>query len=262
MGRVASGLQTLAPRGPGGRVAVGTGDGYVVVRTRDDPLRLRRFPMREDPIEAGIMPLVAWTGSGAVLASVHLTCDIVALDPDTGRDVWRRTETVARYSAVSPNGRFLLLPWAPPEAAAEVLDTATGSTLAQLANAEGSSYGAIDDSGRWVVMGRYDEKLTIWDTTAKSTSIVSMRGDGKHIQPIGLAFLPGSTHCVVASSSSVALLDVPHLKWLASWSLPGEARFDAFMPQSDLAVSADGTRIALRLEAGGGVLVLRVERTP
>lgn len=186
----------------------------------------------------------------------------MALDPDTGRDGWRRADTVARDSSVSANGRFPLLPWASPEAAAEVLHTAPGATLAQLADAEGSSYGAIDDSGRWVVMGRHDEKLTIWDTPSKSTSIVSMQGDGGHVQPIGLVFLPGSTHCVVASSSPVALLDVLHRRWLASWSPPGDERFDVLMPRSDPAVSADGTRIARRLENGGGVLVLRVEKEP
>ena len=124
--------QTLAPQGPGGRIAVGSMSGYVSVSSAGDRHELRAFPIRAEPGSAGLMPWVGWTASGAVSCSVHLTGDIVVLDPNDGHEVWRRTESVARYPSGSRNGRFLLLPWAEAGAAAEILDTVNGRTLATL----------------------------------------------------------------------------------------------------------------------------------
>lgn len=247
--------QVLAPRGPRGRMAVATPSGYVAVSASAAPATLRALPMRSEPWRAGLMPWVGWTGSGALTASVHLTCDVVALDPDTGIDVWRRTEQVARYPSGSPNGKFLLLPWAEANAAAEVLDAATGKTISSLPNSDSSRvYGAVDDAGRWVVQGRYDAELVVWETTSNSFERVRMEGEGA--QPIALAFLPGTTRCVVAAPNALWVLEATSRKWLAHWTAPAGVRLDTFVPLSDLAVSGDGSRIAIRME--GALLVFEV----
>ncbi len=250
--------QVLAPGGPTGRLAVGTPDGYVAVSGPGVAHAMKAFPIRAEPERAGLMPWVGWTATGTVTASVHLTCEVVAIDPDTGRAAWRRTETVARYPSGSSNGRFLLLPWAEADAPAEILDAATGGTIATSAR-KGSSrdYGAVDDSGRWAVLGRYDEEIAVWDVTSNEVSTVRM--EGQDARPIAFAFLPGSARCVVAAHDGIALLDVRARRWLARWSSPGGIRLAAFVPGGDLSVSPGGDRIAVRIE-GGGLLVLAVSR--
>ena len=248
--------QVLAADGPGGRVAVATGGGHVVVSAADDPQRWSALPIREQPYKAGLMPFAGWTAGGKLAVSVHLTCDIVVLDPDTGRDVWRRTEKVARYPTLSKNGRFLLLPWADLDASAEILDAATGKTLASLENTRGRTYGAVDDLGQWAMMGRDDSTLTLWNASTGANVLTSIPKTG--VQPYGLSFLPGTTIGVVSERTAVRLLDVPTGRWLAEWSLPDGGELDPSTPQGDLAVSGDGRRLAVRTT--GGLLVLAVER--
>jgi hypothetical protein len=251
--------QVLAPGGPGGRVAVGLWNGLVAVLTPGDQPNWSLLPVREEPYGAGIMPLVRWTSFGALAIHVHLTCDMAVLDPETGADVWRRTDGAARYPGMSANGKYLLLPW---EAgiAAEVLDAATGNSLASLPPAEkGRVYGAIDDSGQWVVLGRYEDSLTIWDVTLGKTSQVQMEGEGA--VPVGLAFLPGTTTCAVSGPRTVRLLDVPTRQWLTRWTLPGGSQIFTFLPQGDLAVSPDGRYIAVRA-SGPTIYVLAAKFPP
>jgi hypothetical protein len=239
--------QVLAPRGPGGRIAVGTYSGYVAVSVPGRPETVRTLPIRSLPGAAGIMPWVGWTSAGTLTASVHITCDLVGLNADTGTDVWRRTEQVARYPSGSPNGKFLLLPWAEGDAAAEVLDAATGTTISSLPNSDASRvYGAVDDTGRWVVQGRYDADLVVWETTSNSVERVRIAGEGA--LPIALAFLPGTTRCVVATSNALWVLEATTRQWHAHWTTPAGATLNTFVPQSDLAVSHDGSRVAVRVQ--------------
>lgn len=251
--------QVLAPGGPRGRMAVATPSGYVAVSASAAPATLRAVPIRSEPWRAGLMSWVGWTSSGTLTAAVHLTCDVVGFDPDTGIDLWRRTEQVARYPSGSPNGKFLLLPWAEANAAAEVLDAATGKTISSLPNSGSSRvYGAVDDAGRWVVQGRYDAELVVWDTTSNAAGRVRMQGEGA--QPIALAFLPGSTRCVVAAPTALWVLEATSRKWLAHWTAPAGLSLEEFVPQSDLAISRDGSGVAIRMQGALLVMEISVQR--
>lgn len=250
--------QVLAPGGPGGRVAVGLWNGLVAVLHPGDQPKWNILPVREEPHEAGIMPFVRWTAGGALAVHVHVTCDVAVLDPDTGADVWRRADGAARYPSISANGKYVLLPWE-TGVAAEVLDAATGKSLASLPPAGRSRvYGAVDDEGQWAVMGRTDDRLTVWDVASGKVSEVRMEGEGA--QPIGLAFVPGSATCAVAGLRSVRLLDVRTRRWLTTWALPDDGQVLTFLPQGDLAVSPDGKYIAVR--ASGPTIVVLAVKTP
>ena len=256
----------LDPRGAGGRLAYGTDEGLVVVVPSDDRRAAKALAALPSPERAGLMALVRWTPQGRLAVHVHLACDVAVLDPDTGKDIWRRTDPVARYPACSPDGRWLLLPWAEGPSAAELIEADTGKVLAKLPNHDQSRvYGAVDSKGQWAVMGRYGPVLTVWEVATGKATSVAMQSPTRPLpeepeaRPISIAFLPESSICVVASPGSVSLLDVNERRWLARWE-PDRGPLAEYVPQSDLAVSADGRFIAVRTSAPA-VHVLEIVRT-
>jgi hypothetical protein len=248
--------QVLAAAGPGGRVAVGLWNGLVAISDTREANVWTVLAISEEGASTGILPWVGWTQTGALTVHAHLTCETVGLNPDTGAGIWRRADGAARYPAASPNGRFLLLPWE-TGVAAEILDAATGKSLSSLPNpGKDRVYGAVDDEGRWSVLGRYGRQLTVWDARSGATAEVEM--EGADARPVGLAFLPRSTICVVADLHSVALLDVLRRRWISRCSLPEQSEVLTFLPRGDLAVSGNGRYIAVRA-AGPAIHVFEVK---
>ncbi|MBN2492236.1 MAG: hypothetical protein JXQ29_15425, partial [Planctomycetes bacterium] len=159
------------------------------------------------------------------------------------------------YPRSSPDGRLLLLPWS-EGAPAEIVDAESGRVLASLPSPESTAtryYGAVGDAGRWVVQGRGDARLSLWNVQSGIATEYCL--EEKNARPESLAFLPGLDVCVVLTTGGVLLLDVPRRQRLGDWKLPAGVRLKTFVPSSDLAVSRDGTRLALRAVAGDDVMI-------
>ncbi len=238
--------EVLAPRGPKGRIAVGTVFGSIAVSDGVDPKGLKLHPMQSSEQTAGIMPWVGWSASGSIGASVHLSCNVAMLDAKSGADVWRREERVARYPATSFDGRWLLLPWAEADSDAEVLDADTGKTLARLPRKGADRvYGAIDDMGRFVVQGRDDEHLSVWEWKSGAVSKMEMESGER---PIAMGFVPATSRCVVASPQAISLFDVATGRRMCRWEAKDAGPLGEYVPQSDMSVSADGRLVAVLTE--------------
>jgi hypothetical protein len=247
--------RVLAPSPNGGRVALGCDDEGLRVLAPDPGADDAVWPVAASGANVGLISRVQWTPRGRIALGVHLVCVVGAIDPRTGRYAWRREEKVARYLGRSPDGHLVLLPWA-EGAPAEIVDADTGQTVASRPGPPGGrDYGAVDDDGAYVVMGRDEARITIWNVKKGTASVVALAVE-KGVD--GLEFLPHSPYVVIASALAVEVLDVRTGRGVARWTMPDGDRLRTYVPASDLAVSPEGTRIAVRCEAG--VHVLAVER--
>ena len=241
--------------GRGERIAVGTPQGCAAILELAPDPTWKRVPVFEEG-ETGLMPWVGWTPDGMLTIGTQGDCQIMAINPETGKVSWHRYESVGRYPGTSPNGRLLVLPWS-EGAPAEVLIAESGKTKATLPPPPARLkrhrfYGAVSDSGRWVVQGMGYPWVTLWNTESGSTDRFPM--DDKKALPKSFAFLPGREVCVVLTTRGVLLLDVPQRQQVGSWKFPDGVRSCSFVPLSDLAVSADGARIAVRAAADSAMI--------